>query len=54
MFRALGDERIEARLISTSPIKISCLVDRVDVERGVRALHDAFSLGSETRAAITG
>jgi aspartate kinase len=54
MFRALGDERIEPRLISTSPIKISCLVDRADVERGVRALHDAFSLGSEATAAITG
>ena len=44
MLRALGDEGIEPRLISTSPIKISCLVDRADVERAVRALHHAFAL----------
>jgi aspartate kinase len=49
MLRALGDVRVEPRLISTSPIKISCLVDRVDVERGVRALHDAFGLGDAKR-----
>jgi aspartate kinase len=53
LLRALGDQRIEPRLIATSPIKISCLVDRVDVERGVRALHDAFSLGSEN-SVVTG
>lgn len=45
MFRALGEHGIRVRQISTSPIKISCLVERGDVERGVRALHDAFSLG---------
>ena len=54
MFRALGDERIEPRLISTSPIKISCLVDRVDVPRGVRALHDAFALGLTAEGEPTG
>jgi aspartokinase len=31
-------------MISTSPIKISCLVPRDDVERAVRVLHDAFAL----------
>jgi aspartate kinase len=51
MFRALGDEGIDPRLISTSPIKISCLIDRVDVERAVRLLHDAFSLGDAESAA---
>jgi aspartate kinase len=44
MFRTLADEEINLRLISTSPIKISCLIARVDVERAVRALHSAFSL----------
>jgi aspartokinase len=34
-------------MISTSPIKISCLVDRADVERGVRALHEEFSLSGD-------
>ena len=42
MFRVLADESINLRLISTSPIKISCLVSRDEVERAVRALHAAF------------
>jgi aspartate kinase len=47
MFRALADEEINLRMISTSPIKISCLIPRAEVERAVRVLHDAFSLGEE-------
>jgi aspartate kinase len=42
MFRTLADESINLRLISTSPIKISCLVSRDEVERAVRALHAVF------------
>jgi aspartate kinase len=42
MFRTLADESINLRLISTSPIKISCLVSRSEVERAVRALHATF------------
>jgi aspartate kinase len=45
MFRTLADEEINLRLISTSPIKVTCLIPRVDVARAVRALHEAFSLG---------
>jgi aspartate kinase len=44
MFRTLADEEINLRLISTSPIKISCLIPREHVERAVRVLHAAFSL----------
>ncbi len=44
VFDALDEHGVGVRMISTSPIKISCLVERRDVERGVRALHDAFSL----------
>ena len=47
MFRALADEGVNLRLISTSPIKVSCLVPRGDVERAVRTLHAAFSLGED-------
>jgi aspartate kinase len=47
MFRTLADEEINLRLISTSPIKVSCLIPRTDVERAVRALHAAFALGDE-------
>jgi aspartate kinase len=42
MFRTLADEAINLRLISTSPIKISCLVARADVDRAVRSLHATF------------
>ncbi len=45
MFRTLADEEINLRMISTSPIKISCLIARTDIERAVQALHDTFSLG---------
>ena len=47
MFRTLADEGINLRLISTSPIKVSCLIPRADVERAVQTLHAAFSLGEE-------
>jgi aspartate kinase len=47
MFRTLADEDINLRLISTSPIKVSCLIPRTDVERAVRALHAAFALGEQ-------
>jgi aspartate kinase len=47
MFRTLADEGISLRLISTSPIKVSCLIPRDDVERAVRALHAAFALGAQ-------
>jgi aspartate kinase len=47
MFRTLANEGINLRLISTSPIKISCLIARDDVARAVQALHAAFELGAE-------
>jgi aspartate kinase len=36
MFRTLADEEINLRLISTSPIKVSCLIARSDVEHAVK------------------
>jgi aspartate kinase len=48
MFRTLADEEINLRLISTSPIKISCLIARGDVAKAVQALHAAFELGAES------
>jgi len=44
MFKALADEGINIRMISTSEIKISVLVDERYLELGVRALHTAFEL----------
>ncbi len=44
MFDALADEGINIRMISTSEIKISVVVDEKYLELGVRALHEAFEL----------
>ncbi len=44
MFKALADEGINIRMISTSEIKISVVVDEKYLELGVRALHEAFEL----------
>jgi len=44
MFQVLGGEGVNIRVISTSEIKISCLVDEKHAERAVRALHTAFGL----------
>jgi aspartate kinase len=53
MFRTLADAGINLRLISTSPIKVSCLIARTDLERAVRSLHEAFSLGEDATARST-
>ncbi len=46
MFETLAREGINIEMISTSPIRISCMV-RIDAaERAVQALHAAFELGS--------
>ena len=44
MFQTLSDEGINIKVISTSEIKISVLVDRKYLELAVQALHDAFEL----------
>ncbi|MEX0350388.1 MAG: aspartate kinase [Paracoccaceae bacterium] len=44
MFKVLSDEGINIRVITTSEIKISVLIDRKYMELAVQALHDAFEL----------
>ncbi len=44
MFEALANENINIRLISTSEIKVSVVVDEKYLELAVRSLHDAFDL----------
>jgi aspartate kinase len=45
-FATLEAHGIEPLIVTTSSIKISCHVPRADVERAVRALHEAFGLGT--------
>ncbi|MFH1138908.1 MAG: aspartate kinase [Pseudomonadota bacterium] len=47
MFNALAKEGINIRMISTSEIKISCVITEKYTELAVRALHDAFELEKE-------
>jgi aspartate kinase len=47
VFAVLGGEGINIEMISTSPIKISCVIDADRVPDAVRALHEAFELGVE-------
>ncbi|QQA43692.1 aspartate kinase [Pelagovum pacificum] len=44
MFQSLKDENINIKVITTSEIKISVLIDRKYMELAVQALHDAFEL----------
>lgn len=44
MFKTLADLGINLDMISTSPIKISCVIDRKQVDLAVRSLHTAFGL----------
>jgi aspartate kinase len=48
MFETLADEGVNIEMISTSTIRISCVVHEHDVERAVRALHSAFELETST------
>ncbi len=50
MFSALAKEGINIHMISTSEIKISCVIDSKYTELAVRALHDAFELDKPTVA----
>jgi len=45
MFSALAREGINIMMISTSEIKVSCVIDEKYTELAVRTLHDAFNLG---------
>lgn len=47
VFQTLGEERINIEMISTSPIKISCVISADRVTDAVNALHTAFELGAD-------
>jgi aspartate kinase len=44
MFQTLADNDINIEMISTSPIRITCVVRGEQVEEAVQVLHDAFGL----------
>lgn len=54
MFETLADMKINIKMISTSEIKISCLVDKENAERSVKELHKVFGLDSDQTAEVKG
>ena len=48
MFSILSREGINISMISTSEIKVSCIIEEKYTELAVRALHDAFELGKDS------
>jgi aspartate kinase len=47
MFTALSEQGINIQLISTSEIRITCIIDEAKVKDAVQALHRAFELEKE-------
>jgi aspartate kinase len=47
MFRTLAENGVNLQMISTSPIKISCMIARSEIPNAVRDLHAAFELENE-------
>ncbi|TML75655.1 MAG: aspartate kinase [Actinobacteria bacterium] len=50
MFEALAEAGINIEIISTSSIRVSCVVRATEVERAVQAVHEKFRLFAEERA----
>ena len=49
LFSALAEQGINIQMISTSPIKISCVIPATQVEHAVRSLHAAFDLAASAK-----
>ena len=54
MFSILAKLGVNIKMISTSEIKISCLVDKADANKAVKALHDEFGLSCDVVADVKG
>lgn len=54
MFRALAEKDINIKMISTSEIKISCLVEKANANNAIKALCKEFGLESEDIAVVKG
>ena len=48
MFTSLASAKVNIEMISTSEIKISCVISRKDANKAVKVIHKAFNLGKAT------
>jgi aspartate kinase len=46
MFKALADAKVNIQNITTSEIKISCIIDKENAAKALQIVHDAFELGN--------
>ena len=46
MFGTLADAKVNIQMISTSEIRITCIVAQADADRALKALHDTFDLAT--------
>jgi aspartate kinase len=49
MFTALASKKINIEMISTSEIKISCVIEKKDADKAVKAIHKEFDLGKQPK-----
>lgn len=54
MFETIAKLGVNIKMISTSEIKISCLVNKEDAQRSIKALHGVFNLNSDKTAEVKG
>ena len=50
MFESLKDANVNVQMITTSEIKVTCVIERDQVETAVRALHNSFELAGNAAA----
>ena len=53
MFKALADAKVNIQNITTSEIKISCIITREDGPKALQIVHDAFELGGAAKTTAT-
>ena len=52
-FAALSQEKINIQMITTSEIKISCVIDQEEGIKALKAVHEAFGLGGKERVTVS-
>jgi aspartate kinase len=53
MFRTLADAKINIQMISTSEVKVSCVIDEIECDRALHLLSQAFDVDLDSQPGIT-
>ncbi|MNO46732.1 Aspartokinase [compost metagenome] len=54
MFDVISKEGVSIKMVSTSEIKVSCVIDSVNLQKIIQALHTAYNLDTEEQAFVGG